>query len=286
MNKCKGVTKRTTKTTQTVTKVVGGKTVTTVETTTVVITRGEDGSESRSTSVETSVSEEAKGACPIVKAPVCASKPKPMPKCVPSGSGAKPAPAVKAPAKIVGTELARQVFDEQNLARTNPKEYAKKVVKVLSYFKGNVIHFPGNPVGLMTNEGPSAYKEAIAFLNKQTALPALKWSPGLAQAAAEHCSDIGPGGIVGHGGTDGSSPHERMERHGRVNSTSGENISFGSGTAESVVMGLIVDDGVHPRGHRANIYSTGFGVCGVGTASHASYRVSCTLDYADAFDSA
>ncbi len=56
---------------------------------------------------------------------------------------------------------------------------------------------PGAKCGLSTNEGPSAYKEAIEFLKKASPLPSLKWSDEMARAASDHANDIGPKNIVG-----------------------------------------------------------------------------------------
>ncbi len=61
--------------------------------------------------------------------------------------------------------MSKEVFDTQNHFRAHPKELAKVLEKLLGYFKGDTMHFPGNPVGLMTNEGPAAVHEAIEFLN-------------------------------------------------------------------------------------------------------------------------
>ena len=46
---------------------------------------------------------------------------------------------------------------------------------MLTWFKGNVMHRPGNPVGLTTVEGPAAIKELIEFLKKQPPINELEW---------------------------------------------------------------------------------------------------------------
>ena len=64
---------------------------------------------------------------------------------------------------------------------------------------------------------------------------------------------MGPKGIVGHTGSDGSDPFTRMKRVGAFNMGGGENCSYGMQTGKDVVLQLLIDDGVESRGHRKNI---------------------------------
>ena len=47
--------------------------------------------------------------------------------------------------------------------RTEPQSVAKDIEEELGMFRGKVLHKPGK-TPLMTNEGPSAWKEAIGDL--------------------------------------------------------------------------------------------------------------------------
>lgn len=175
-----------------------------------------------------------------------------------------------------------EVITEMNLARTKPAEYAKFVEAHLRSFDGDKIYREGG-ANIMTQEGTAAVKEAIEFLKKAKPLPALTSSEGLALASRDHVNDTGPQGLTGHNGTDGSKPHERIQRHGKVTSTSGENISYGPDEARSIVMQLIIDDGVPNRGHRTNIFSPKFMTAGVAMGKHKQYKTMCVINYADAF---
>ena len=62
--------------------------------------------------------------------------------------------------------------------------------------------------------------------------------------AASHAADLGKSGITGHTGSDGSSPFDRMNRHGKWLGAAAENIAFGDGTPRDRIIQLIIDDGV------------------------------------------
>ena len=84
---------------------------------------------------------------------------------------------------------------------------------------------------LVTKEGPVAVKEAIEFLNLQEPVGALEWSDYLWQASRDHTKDIGPKGLTGHDGSNGSSSKDRLNKYGKFLAVCGENLSFGSSTA-------------------------------------------------------
>ena len=65
-------------------------------------------------------------------------------------------------------------------------------------------------MSITTIEGPSAWQEAIREISRANPQKPYRWSDGLALGAREHCKDS----VVGHTGSDGSSPFQRMERYG------------------------------------------------------------------------
>lgn len=178
--------------------------------------------------------------------------------------------------------LEQAIIQETNAARTNPREYAAKLEKLTQYFQGDILKIPGQ-TPLRTQEGVSAVNEAIQFLKSARPLEALTVSRGMSQAAADHVRDQGPGGLLGHTGTDGSQPWERLERYGQWQQIVGENISYGPNTGADVVISLIVDDGVASRGHRQNIFNPAFRVTGVACGEHREYRVICVITYAGGY---
>jgi len=91
--------------------------------------------------------------------------------------------------------------------------------------------------------------------------PPLALSPALIRAARAHSQDMAAHGFFSHGGSDGSSPGQRVTRAGYRWSLVGENIASGIGTARQVVAGWLSS----PH-HCANIMTAGFRQMGVAFA--------------------
>lgn len=173
------------------------------------------------------------------------------------------------------------VIQEMNLARTNPASYANYVAELRARFHGNILVLPGRTM-LRTQEGTRALDEAIRFLRNVQPLAPLTLSSGMCRAASEHCSDQA-NGRMGHGGSDSSSPADRMNRYGRWGAIWGENISYGKSSARDIVLALIIDDGLRGRKHRKNIFNPAFTVTGAASGAHARYRSVCSIEFAGSF---
>lgn len=175
----------------------------------------------------------------------------------------------------------KAVIEELSLARTKPQDYAKFIEDYRKHVKadGTVLSEGKN---IQTQEGIKAVDEAIAYLKKAKPLAALTGSDPLALAAKDHAADTGPKGVTGHDGTDKSTFSDRIARYGAVKKTCGENIAYGPVSARSIVMQLIIDDGVANRGHRTNIYNSDFKTVGVSIGVHKVYGEMCVMDFADA----
>jgi hypothetical protein len=101
----------------------------------------------------------------------------------------------------------------------------------------------------------------------------------LSRAAQDHADDIGPKGVTGHVGSDGSSVDDRISRYVDWDVTIMENIDFGSSSAVEVIISLIVDDGVPSRGHRSNIFNSKAKFVGVGSGDHTEYGTCTVINY-------
>ena len=76
---------------------------------------------------------------------------------------------------------------------------------------------------------------------------------------------------------------DRLDRYGEWKGCSGENISLGVSTASSIVLQLLVDDGVSNRGHRLNILNKDFHVIGIGMQKHTKMDMVCVMDFAGGY---
>lgn len=125
---------------------------------------------------------------------------------------------------------------------------------------------------MMTNEGVPAVEEAIAFLRNVAPTYTLSWNGDVWKSCRDHVEDQGPASATGHTGSDGSSPSTRMARYGNVITPSGENLAYGPIDALDAVVQLIIDDGVPGRGHRSNIFASGYLEFGSFFGNHTYYR--------------
>jgi len=175
--------------------------------------------------------------------------------------------------------LEREVINELNLARTQPKVYADFLASYSNFFVGNELHEPGKTI-LVTREGKSAVNEAIRFLRNQKPLGALTASKGMSKGANDMVRMQGATTETGHKGRDGSTFSERINRYGTWSGSSSENIDYGNNSARRIVMALLIDDGVKNRGHRKSIFEPGFKRVGVAFGSHKTYNYMCVIEYA------
>lgn len=169
------------------------------------------------------------------------------------------------------SQLEQEVFEETNLARTNPKVYAKFIEARRANYKGK--------------EGLADVNEAIKFLEEVDPIPALEISRGMSRASKDHVSDHGSKGKTGHIGTDGSKFYDRLSRYGNVGCPNHqfENISYGLKNGRDIVVQLIIDYGLPSRGHRKAIFNRDLQVTGIACGSHSIYGSMCTIVYAGGY---
>lgn len=175
------------------------------------------------------------------------------------------------------SDLEKDVILEMNMARTNPKKYAKDFIEPQAdLFEGTL--YDGY---LRTEEGAPAVIECVKAMSSAKAAPILYPSKGMSKAAAHHVKAICPKGLTGHKSPDGLDPFDRMDLYGSWKSSAAENISYGDNTAREIVIALLIDDGVSSRGHRKNILDIEMNKTGVAFSdSHKEWKYVCVIDYA------
>lgn len=179
--------------------------------------------------------------------------------------------------------LEAGVLEQINFAREHPQAYADQLREYRDHFEGRILYRPGDDAGVLTQEGPSAVDEAIAFLERQAPLPPLGEGDVLALAARDLAAMQGAAGGVGHVSPDGASPGQRVKRRGG-DIYVGESISYGFDAPDDVVMQMIVDDGVRDRGHRKLLFASQYRYAGVGCGEHRTYRFMCVVDLSGTTD--
>ncbi|MCS6807261.1 MAG: OmpA family protein [Bacteroidota bacterium] len=158
-----------------------------------------------------------------------------------------------------------QVWQEINLARTNPKKYATYIKEYAQQ-----LHYP-------LREGPSIIEEAISYMDTISPRPPLPLAGCLCLAARDHVNDTGPKGIWGHSGSDGSDPLSRSKRYINGYAWACENVSYGQTTPRNVVIQLLVDDGVPSRGHRQSVMYHLNKAVGIAAGTHSQYGTMCVI---------
>jgi hypothetical protein len=172
------------------------------------------------------------------------------------------------------------VVAEINYARQQPQAYAGLIQQWVGYFRGRLLMLPGMAAVVPTHEGVPAVWEAVGALRATKPMGALAEFAPLDQAADDLVKEQGPRGGRGHVGLDGSQPWTRMQRHATGLTGFGECNAYGPTDARSVVIGLLVDDGVGNRGHRQNLLNPVFKYAGVGCGRHTTYKEMCVIDLA------
>lgn len=175
------------------------------------------------------------------------------------------------------------VLAELNRARTDPVSYADSLRVYRGYYHDRVIIRPDSPNRYLTSEGVAPLDEAVDYVRSRERREPLAPATTLAAAAGDHQAEQQQDGAVGHAGPDGSSPADRVRRHGGGDYV-GEVIAYGSDDAADVVRQLIIDDGVSDRGHRTLLFDDSLRYAGVSCGAHPVYRNMCVINVARTAD--
>ena len=181
---------------------------------------------------------------------------------------------------MIGPGFAQKVIEEVNKIRLNPKTYSNKIRGYLSCFQGNVLRIPKQP-GLMTTEGPTAYREAADFLLSLPKLQPLALDNSLNSAAQDMAEELSH--YEEFEQMDEINRDSILEKYGHYEGQFGESTDFGSMSPEMVVVNLLVDDGNKSRGNRKMLFKETYRKIGCGSAPHSTYKSVTIIMYATNF---
>ena len=181
---------------------------------------------------------------------------------------------------MFGPGFAQKVIEEVNKIRLNPKTYSNKIRGYLSCFQGNVLRIPKQP-GLMTQEGPSAYREAADFLLSLPKLQPLTLDNALTSAAQEMANELSHYDEFEQ--MNNINRESILEKYGHYEGQFGESTEFGSMTPEMVVVNLLVDDDNKSRSNRKMLFKETYRKIGCGSAPHNTYKSVTVIMFATNF---
>eukprot|EP00927_Polykrikos_kofoidii_P006759 TRINITY_DN12738_c0_g1_i1.p1 TRINITY_DN12738_c0_g1~~TRINITY_DN12738_c0_g1_i1.p1 ORF type:complete len:497 (+),score=75.93 TRINITY_DN12738_c0_g1_i1:139-1629(+) len=178
-----------------------------------------------------------------------------------------------------------QLVQALTWARTSHEEVVAALRKRKEHYNGKQ-YFPPNRDGrcVVTKEGVAAVEDAIAFVLALEPMDGVGDSSerGLAFAAEDHIADIGRTGAVSHTSANGTCAADRAKRYGSFRHF-GECLWYGSERADArtIIMDLIVDDGVPSRGHRKGVFNPVYDVVGSAYGPHATFGKMAALEFAE-----
>lgn len=182
--------------------------------------------------------------------------------------------------KIVDYDyIKKDVFQEHNRIRSDPKSYIPILKKYIRYFNGKLFEKPNSDIGIQTKEGPEAFLEAIEFLGIQKPVCRLKLDNEISKASQEHCEFIGYKGICDHIGLYNSNYASRVSKYVEWESKVAENIDYGAESGEEIIISFLVDDGVEERCHRDLLFDKDIHYIGIYSGHHKKYQVCTVVNY-------
>jgi len=159
--------------------------------------------------------------------------------------------------------MARSFLDTLNAVRANPASFIPTVDAFVREWRS----FVPDRAKL-----EAAAKELKRELKKTKPLPPLTVDSTLVLAAMDHAQDGRQMGILGHIGSDGSTPLDRVRRHTQALSRVSEVITYGQATAPYMLAAFLIDEQDPKRGHRKALLSKDLHLIGIAVDTHPQYR--------------
>lgn len=145
-----------------------------------------------------------------------------------------------------------------NLARMNPPLFAETVVRAYPAYTGRT-----------SLSGSDYFRSLLVFLKNQSPKPLLFPEDKLYESAKCHAETSGESGYIGH--------KRRTRDCKNVQAFLGECCHYGYQDPLSIVMSLLIDEGVPSLGHRIILFKPHTQI-GVSLQPHKTYRWNTVLD--------
>ena len=165
----------------------------------------------------------------------------------------------------------RQLVDEVNELRKDPKKYAQKLSKYLSYFDGKLLNLPGRKAGIQTHEGPKAFNEAINYLSRKNPVEPLQPSKALFRISQDYLKKI----QRKNADVTEEDVDALVDKYGTYYGDFIRAADYGGENVEQSIINLIVSDGDPNRVQRESLLSSSYKLIGGATGTHPLFKF-CT----------
>ena len=167
------------------------------------------------------------------------------------------------PTAAQDTAMARAFLDTLNAVRANPASFAPTVDAFVREWRSFV---PDR------KKLEAAAKELKREIKKMKPLPPFSTDSFLVNAAGDHARDGRQMGVLGHIGSDKSTPIDRVKRYTSSMIQVSEVITYGQATAAYMLAAFLIDEQDAKRGHRKALFSKQLTLIGVVVDTHPQYR--------------
>ena len=174
------------------------------------------------------------------------------------------------------TDYDKNLIREVNSLRTNPSQYAEKLVKNKSYFNGKVWEHPDLKAGISTQEGPAAYDDAIRYLKSAKPVSGLFPSKALMKIAQDMCRSYARDKEV--------DIDAMIDKYGSYDGEFCPLIEYGGRSPEMTVINLLVCDGDKTRGYRKTLFEPSVKKIGVANGTHKMFKTVNVIVTCDVFE--
>ena len=157
-----------------------------------------------------------------------------------------------------------------NLVRINPKKFESEVLN--PFLKENKKY---------TRKYIKSLRKDLKNSNKLTPL---NYTDELFKFAKHHAKTTGKKGKTGHQSVSLKGYKARTKKLLKNYSVVGENIHYGQKQPKTIVLELLIDDGIKGVGHRKNILSSEYKYASVSIQPHKKYTFNTVIEFGGALN--